>query len=158
MSAAWVLAVSLGVAAVGGPAGLSRLASLDSHQKAIAPHAARGQAGVLTLAAGDCFDSPAAIPATVAVISCTRPHSAQVFARFRLAGSNLHYPGQARVQRLAQQGCRARERNLGQGLAPDDVTVRVLFPLAGPWLTGQRTVSCVILSPRQALIASLIGP
>jgi hypothetical protein len=162
MSGAWVLVTGLAVAAAGGPAGVASLAHAAAGPAREHP-AAGARLDVLTLPAGDCFDSPPGpVPATVAVLPCARPHSAQVFARFRLAGPDLRYPGQAAVERLARRGCGARDGDIGgqgggQGLVPAGLTVRLLFPLAGPWLTGQRAVSCVIVSPRHALTRSLVG-
>ena len=61
---------------------------------------------VFSLRAGQCLDSGASGVSGVHVVSCGRPHDAEVFATFRVAGHR--YPGAAALQQSAREGCGSR--------------------------------------------------
>jgi Domain of unknown function (DUF4190)/Septum formation len=118
-----------------------------------------GSISVFSLASGDCFDNP---PGTTSVqnvtaISCTSPHSAQVFAEFNLTGSNFSYPGQSKVESLAQDGCNARLNALDKSELTNSMTIHFLFPQEDAWISGQRTVNCLIVNPTPTLTKSLLA-
>jgi hypothetical protein len=117
--------------------------------------------GVFSLGIGDCFENPAGAHSviSVAVVPCTKPHNAQVYAQFDLHGSDFSYPGSGRMRQLASTGCTARiATNLDKLKMADSMSVRLLFPLLGSWLIGHRTVTCIIVSPAADLRTSLLRP
>ncbi len=119
-----------------------------------------GRLNVFSLTVGDCFDNPAGAQTvnTVTAIPCNKPHNAQIFAKFKLTGSDLSYPGSATVTRLATNGCNARIGSVDKSMTTSAMTIRLLFPEESAWITGQRTVSCMILNPTANLTSSLLNP
>jgi hypothetical protein len=102
-----------------------------------------GNLSVFSLSVGDCFNSPADTQDVTSVTAkpCNQPHSAQIYAKFNLTGSNFSYPGTARVTRLAAGGCTARTGSIDRSKATNAMTVRFLSPDQNAWLGGQRTVA-----------------
>ena len=96
--------------------------------------------------------------ASVTAEPCNQPHSAQIYAKFNLAGSNFSYPGTATVTRLAASGCTARTGSIDRSKTTNAMTVRFLFPDQDAWLGGQRTVACMIVNPTANLTYSLVNP
>jgi hypothetical protein len=119
-----------------------------------------GNLSVFSLAVGDWFNSPVATQdvASVTAEPCNQPHSAQIYAKFNLAGSNFSYPGTATVTRLAVNGCTARTGSIDRSKTTNAMTVHFLFPDQDAWLGGQRTVACMMVNPTANLTYSLVNP
>jgi hypothetical protein len=106
------------------------------------------QAAVFSLRVGDCIDL---VPAgsEVHVVSCTKPHDAEVFGTFRLSGP---WPGDTVVRQRAGTGCATRlSRYLNPQLADSNLTQSYVFPGQQAWVSGQRTVVCEVRSTRGQL-------
>jgi Domain of unknown function (DUF4190)/Septum formation len=152
LSGLWIVAiVAIVVAAGANVATRSSSSGQITHQ---------GQLGAFSLVTGDCFDNPvgARSLSRVTAIPCTQPHNAQVFAKFKLSGSSLSYPGTAQVERLATSGCNSRISSIDKSKANNAMTIRFLVPLEGSWIVGQRSVSCLIVNPATDLKSSLLKP
>lgn len=92
----------------------------------------------------------------VHVVGCSRPHDAEVFGTFRLAGRS--YPGTAALRRAAGNGCASRLGGyLNPQLASSSLTESYLYPDAGAWAVGERTVVCTIRSTAGPLTGSVRG-
>jgi Domain of unknown function (DUF4190)/Septum formation len=117
-----------------------------------------GKLSVFSLAVGDCFDNPTTAQdvATVTAEPCNQPHSAQVYAKFNLAGSNFSYPGTATVTQLASTGCTARTGSIDRSKATNAMTVHFLFPDQTAWLGGRRAVTCMVVDPAGDVTYSLL--
>jgi len=150
VSGIWILVVALGVA------GAIHSASSD-HSPGGSPSAA--SVSVFSLTAGECFDNPmgASTVTEVSVMPCSQPHNAQIYATFTLHGSsNFDYPGLGTVRQLATNGCNARiNADLDKPKLTNLMSIRFIFPILGSWLTGHRTVACMIVNPTADLRTSL---
>ena len=106
-----------------------------------------GNLNVFALAVGDCFNNPATAQdvATVTAEPCNQPHSAQIYAKFNLTGSNFSYPGTVTVTQLASTGCTARTANVDRSKVTNAMTVHFFFPDQTAWLNGRRTVACMVV-------------
>jgi hypothetical protein len=106
-----------------------------------------GSLSVFSLSVGDCFDNPASQQdiSSVTAVPCSQPHDAQVFAKFGLSGSNAFYP--ANLTQVASNGCNAQENHLNEALVTDSMAIRFIYPVQHAWELGQRTVSCLIVTP-----------
>jgi Domain of unknown function (DUF4190)/Septum formation len=106
-----------------------------------------GNLGVFSLAVGDCFNNPVTTHdvATVTAEPCNQSHSAQIYAKFNLTGSNFSYPGTATVSQLASTGCTARTANVDRSKVTNAMTVHFFFPDQTAWLNGRRTVACMVV-------------
>jgi hypothetical protein len=132
-------------AAIGGAVFLTR-----HHQPAGPPALPR----VFSLSTGQCMDSGQNGISSVTVLSCSRPHDAEVFGTFSLAGHR--YPGAAAVQRQADQGCAARLSGyLNPELSLSSLTESYIYPDAGAWAAGERTVVCTVRSAAGQLTGSV---
>jgi Domain of unknown function (DUF4190)/Septum formation len=120
----------------------------------------RGNLSVLSLAVGDCFNNPVGATSVVSVtaIPCNQAHNAQIYAEFKLAGSDQSYPGTAVLTRLATSGCNARTGSIDRSEVTNSMTLRFLFPEADSWLNGNRAVACMITNPTANLTSSLLNP
>ena len=110
-------------------------------------------AAVFALRAGDCINSsPNGL--SVTILSCATPHEAEVFATFRLTGSD--WPGNAAVQQQAANGCANRiagyvnPQLLNAGLAQEYV-----YPDQEAWKAGVRTVVCEVSAASGPLSGSV---
>ena len=106
------------------------------------------QAAVFSLRVGDCIDL---VPAgsEVHVVSCTKPHDAEVFGTFQLTGA---WPGAAAVRQRAGAGCATRLTSyLNPQLADSNLTQSYVFPGQQAWASGQRTVVCEVRSTKGQL-------
>jgi putative regulator of septum formation len=138
-----VLLVILVLVAVG--AGVAALLTHGFHSKTTVKYR---QAAVFSLRVGDCIDL---VPAgsEVHVVSCTKPHDAEVFGTFRLAGP---WPGAKAVRQRAGAGCATRLNNyLNPQLASLNLTQSYVFPGQQAWASGQRTVVCEVRSTKGQL-------
>jgi Septum formation len=151
LSALWLVGI-IAVAVVGNSGQASRSASNGSITHA-------GKLNVFSLAVGDCFDNPAGASTvgTVTAVPCNQAHNAQVFAKFKLSGSDSNYPGNAAVTRLATDGCNSRTGDVDRSMTTNSMTIRLIFPEATAWLAGQRTVDCMIVNPAPTLTSSLLN-
>lgn len=151
-----VAAVTLAMAACTDDGG-----GTDAPSTAAAPAVAAGPPrtvveGDLALDAvvrGDCLQgivvgAAQAIEVTQAsLVSCARPHELEVFATYPLRVADLEadageYPGRARIQRAAEEGCNDRfEESFGEA---DDVGLLAFWPTQVSWGVGDRDVACVI--------------
>jgi Domain of unknown function (DUF4190)/Septum formation len=106
-----------------------------------------GKLNVFSLAVGDCFDNPASQQdiASVTAVPCTEPHDAQVFASFDLPGTDTNYPGN--LTQLASNGCNAQQDHLNQALVTDSMSIRFIYPVQHAWQSGERTVTCLVVTP-----------
>lgn len=117
--------------------------------------------GLFSLRVGDCFDIPPGqqdISGTITLITCTNSHNAQVFAIFTPTGLGSGYPGDKKFTSVATQGCDARTTDLDQAKLTSDMLQFSGYPTLVQWDLGNRKVTCVIQSPKQALTASLLSP
>jgi hypothetical protein len=97
-----------------------------------------------SLRAGDCVSSLPPGDAdvlNVQVVPCTAPHRAQVYATFALPDGP--YPGEARVEQLAADGCEGRQPDLAP-TAPDDTDLSYTFPTRSSWPLDGHTVVCFV--------------
>lgn len=153
-----VLVIVIGFpASSGGTAGSS--APLGSASSGGSSHAV----DPFTLTTGDCFDNPTPTAGqtqtvtSVVQTSCTAPHNAQIFATFTVSGSPQSYPGDAKMHSLASSGCTSRvQPSLNGSKLTDSMSIRFLYPLHPAWLSGHRTISCIVYNPAPTLTSSLL--
>lgn len=151
MSGFWVVVLVVAiVAANAGKATRSATTGVITH---------RGHMNAFSLRVGDCFDNPAGAHTvnSVTAIPCDQPHNAQIYAKFRLTGSDLSYPGPAVVSQRALSGCNARIGSVDKAMTTSAMTVRILLPEKTSWTAGQRTVNCMIVNPTATLTTSLLN-
>jgi hypothetical protein len=119
----------------------------------------RGHMNAFSLRVGDCFDNPTGAHTVnvVTAIPCDQPHNAQIYAKFKLSGSDLSYPGAAVVARRARSGCNARIGSVDKAITTDAMTMRILLPEETSWTAGHRTVSCMVVNPTATLTTSLLN-
>jgi hypothetical protein len=109
---------------------------------------------VFSLRAGQCLDSGANGISGVHVLGCAQAHDAEVFATFRVTGSR--YPGAAALQQRARQGCVSRLSGyLNPQLAATSLAQSFVYPDAGAWSAGERTVVCTVRSTSGPLVGSV---
>ncbi len=146
----------------GPPAKQGASAGTPSSSPAASPGSGSGQqtTNVFSLRTGECFQNPPASQTVlgityVTVVPCTTRHNAQVFVEFSVAGSS--YPGSAPLKRQADLGCHARiSKNVQRSKITATMTLRYLYPLAGSWATGHRTITCLIVDAKPDLKSSLL--
>lgn len=155
-SGVWLIIVILGII---GAASNSNSPSISASAPPSGATHTHGSISVFSLANGDCFNNPPGTTSieNVSAIPCTQPHSAQVFAEFSLTGSDFSYPGQSKVEKLAQDGCNARLSALDKPKLNNNMTIHFLFPQEDAWIDGQRTVNCLIVNPTPTLTSSLLA-
>jgi hypothetical protein len=119
----------------------------------------RGHMNAFSLRVGDCFDNPTGAHTvnTVTAIPCDQPHNAQIYAKFKLTGSDLSYPGAAVVALRARSGCNARIGSVDKAITTGAMTMRILLPEETSWIAGHRTVSCMVVNPTPTLTTSLLN-
>jgi len=110
-------------------------------------------AAAFGLRPGQCLNSgPNALDVTV--LSCARPHDAEVFATFRLPDTD--WPGTPAVQADASDGCASRFGSyLNPDLATIDLTQEFIYPNRAAWLAGERTVVCEVSATSGQLTGSV---
>jgi hypothetical protein len=109
---------------------------------------------VFSLRAGECLNSGPNGISGLHVLSCSQAHGAEVFATFRVAGS--HYPGATAVQQQARQGCASRLSGyLNPQLSAASLAQSFVYPDAGAWSAGERTVVCTVHSTSGPLVGSV---
>ncbi len=109
---------------------------------------------VFSLRAGQCLDSGTNGISGVHVLSCAQAHDAEVFATFRVAGSR--YPGAAALQQRAREGCGSRLTGyLNPELPASSLAQSFVYPGAGAWSAGERTVVCTVRGTSGPLVGSV---
>jgi hypothetical protein len=151
LSGLWITLIALAVM------GANTSTATRSSTTGIITHS--GRINVFSLKIGDCFDNPAGAKTvhSVTAIPCDQPHNAQIYAKFKLSGSDLSYPGAAGVARMARSGCNARTGSVNKSMTTSAMSIRIFLPAELAWITGQRTVSCMIVNPKADLTSSLLN-
>jgi hypothetical protein len=110
-------------------------------------------AAVFGLRPGQCVNAgPNSLSFTL--VSCARPHDAEVFARFSLPAAA--WPGSAAVQQEAGDGCASRlDGYLNPQLASIGLTQEYVYPNRAAWEASQRTVVCEVSSGNGRLTGSV---
>ena len=109
---------------------------------------------VFSLRPGECLNSGSNGISGLQVLSCSQAHGAEVFATFRVAGS--HYPGAMALQQQAREGCASRLSGyLNPQLAAASLAQSFVYPDAGAWSAGERTVVCTVRSTSGPLVGSV---
>jgi hypothetical protein len=99
-------------------------------------------AAVFRLRPGECVDS-GSNALKVTVLSCARPHDAEVFAVFSLPATA--WAGSSAVQAQAGDGCANRfDSYIDPQLAAADLTQEYVYPNQAAWKAGERTVVCEV--------------
>jgi hypothetical protein len=151
MSPLAVLGIIFGVIAlVGVAAGVVAMVTHGFHRKTVVTYR---PAAVFGLRPGDCVNSGASGLAFT-LLSCAKPHEAEVFATFALTGSS--WPGDATARQDAGNGCADR---LAGYLKPQLVNAgfaqEFVYPDQSAWQAGERTVICEVSSPSGPLTGSV---
>jgi hypothetical protein len=117
-----------------------------------------GSISVFSLKFGTCFDNPnASSVTTVTSVPCDQAHNAQVFGQFHVKGSA--YPGDSSVKQDALSDCNGSAAgNLDRSKINNAMTIKFIYPLEGSWDLGQRTISCLLVSPTSNLKSSVLSP
>jgi hypothetical protein len=109
---------------------------------------------VFSLRPGECLNSGSNGITGLQVLSCSQAHDAEVFATFQVAGS--HYPGAAALQQQAREGCASRLSGyLNPQLSAASLAQSFVYPDAGAWSAGERTVVCTVRSTSGPLVGSV---
>lgn len=91
---------------------------------------------------GQCVNS-GSDALNVTVLSCARPHDAEVFAAFSLPATA--WPGTSAVQADASNGCAIRfDGYIDPQLAGASLTQEYIYPDQAAWQAGERTVVCEV--------------
>ena len=99
---------------------------------------------------GDCLNDPGGLADSlgeVAVVPCTQPHQTEVFAVFEFeAEPDAPYPGEQRLTRAAERGCRGKRFAEYVGVAKDASSLLVLqaTPAEDTWAQGDREIVCLL--------------
>jgi hypothetical protein len=110
-------------------------------------------AAVFRLRPGQCVDS-GSNALKVTVLSCARPHNAEVFAAFSLPAEA--WPGSSAVQVEAGDGCASRfDSYIDPQLAAADLTQEWVYPNQAAWKAGERTVVCEVSAVNGQLTGSV---
>ena len=154
MSPLAVVGVVFGVMALVAVAvGVLAVVTHGFHRKTVVTYR---PAAVFALQPGECLD-PGASGLSFTLLACSKPHDAEVFARFALAGSS--WPGSTAVQQEAGNGCADRLGGyLNPQLASAGLTQEYVYPNQSSWQAGERTVVCEVRSPTGPLTGSVRNP
>jgi hypothetical protein len=140
--------VLAGLWAIGGAAAATAL--LTHHAK---PRPA-ALPQIFQLHAGQCLNSAPNEISGVHVVHCAKPHDGEVFGTFQVAGAG--YPGAAGLQRQASIRCvRLLGRYLNPQLSLSSLTESYVYPDAGAWAAGERTVVCTVRSTAGQITGSV---
>jgi len=108
---------------------------------------------VFGLRPGQCIDTGSSA-LKVTVLSCARPHDAEVFAVYSLPATA--WPGASTVEADASDGCASRLGGyIDPQLAAASLTQEFVYPDKGAWQAGERTVVCEVSSDNGQLTGSL---
>jgi hypothetical protein len=110
-------------------------------------------AAVFGLRPGQCVNS-GADALKVTVLSCARPHDAEVFAAFSLP--DTAWPGTSAVRVDASDGCANRfDSYIDPQLATASLTQEYVYPNQAAWQAGERTVVCEVSAVNGQLTGSV---
>jgi Septum formation len=110
-------------------------------------------AAVFGLRPGQCVDS-GSNALKVTVVSCARPHDAEVFASFTLPAAP--WPGASAVRVDAGDGCASRlDSYIDPQLATASLTQEYVYPNQAAWQAGERTVVCEVSAVSGRLTGSV---
>jgi hypothetical protein len=117
---------------------------LDGFREAL-----RDEGGVFTLVPGECFEAPPAGDELVTVprVGCREPHDYEVFATVdHPALPGAAFPGEEDVLAFAYEVCEgsAFRDYVGRSARRSRYAVDVVYPDAGSWRLGERTIVCVL--------------
>ena len=108
---------------------------------------------VFGLRPGQCIDTGSSA-LKVTVLSCARPHDAEVFAVYSLPATA--WPGASTVEADASDGCASLLSGyIDPQLAAASLTQEFVYPDKGAWQAGERTVVCEVSSDNGQLTGSL---
>ena len=111
---------------------------------------------VFGLRPGQCVDTGSSA-LKVTVLSCARPHDAEVFAVYSLPATA--WPGASTVEADAGDGCASRLGGyIDPQLAGASLTQEFVYPDKGAWQAGERTVVCEVSSDNGQLTGSVRAP
>ncbi|HUY47026.1 MAG TPA: septum formation family protein [Streptosporangiaceae bacterium] len=137
----WIVAAAMAVAAI--------IAQRPAARPVALPQ-------VFSLHTGQCINSGSNGISGVHVLSCGQPHDAEVFATIRVAGQR--YPGAVTLRQEAGHGCGSRLSGyLNPQLSATTLTESYVYPDAGAWAAGERTVVCTVRSTAGKLTGSVQG-
>jgi hypothetical protein len=146
-----VIGIILGVIAlVGVAAGVLVVVTHGFRPKTVVTYR---PAAVFGLRPGQCVNIGSdALKATV--VSCARPHDAEVFAVFSLPAAP--WPGASAVQVDADNGCASRFGGyIDPQLATAGLTQEFVYPNQVAWQANQRTVVCEVSATEGRLTGSV---
>jgi len=151
MSPLAVVGVIFGVIMlVGAAVGVLAVVTHGFHRKTVVTYR---PAAVFALQPGECLDSGTS-GLTFTQLACSKPHDAEVFARFALTGSS--WPGSTAVRQEAGNGCADRlSAYLNPQLANAGLAQEYIYPDQSAWRAGERTVVCEVRSPTGPLTGSV---
>lgn len=110
-------------------------------------------AAVFGLRPGQCVNA-GSNSLSFTLVSCARPHDAEVFARFSLPAAA--WPGSAAVRQEAGDGCASMlDGYLNPQLASIGLTQEYVYPNRAAWEASQRTVVCEVSSGNGRLTGSV---
>ena len=110
-------------------------------------------AAVFGLRAGQCVNS-GSDTLKFTVLSCARPHDAEVFAAFTLSAGP--WPGSPAVRVDAGDGCASRlDSYIDPQLATASLTQQYVYPNQAAWQAGERTVVCEVSAANGRLTGSV---
>jgi hypothetical protein len=110
-------------------------------------------AAVFGLRPGQCVNS-GSDTLKVTVVSCARPHGAEVFAAFALPARP--WPGSAAVRADAGNGCASRfDSYIDPQLAAASLTQEYVYPNQAAWQADERTVVCEVSAVNGRLTGSV---
>ena len=108
---------------------------------------------VFGLRPGQCVDT-GSDALKVTVLSCARPHDAEVFAVYSLPATA--WPGASTVEADAGDGCASRlDSYIDPQLATASLTQEYVYPNRAAWQAGERTVVCEVSVTNGQLTGSL---
>jgi hypothetical protein len=94
---------------------------------------------VFGLRTGECLNASGQ---RFALVSCSVPHDAEVFATFRLTGAS--WPGTPKVRTAASAGCQSRLAGYLNPQLALSLASTYVFPGQVAWQAGTRTVICEV--------------
>jgi hypothetical protein len=110
-------------------------------------------AAVFGLRPGQCVNS-GSDALKVTVLSCARPHDAEVFAAFTLPAGP--WPGAPAVRADAGNACASRFNSyINPQLATAGLTQEYVYPNQAAWQAGERTVVCEVSAVNGRLTGSV---
>lgn len=141
------------IALVAAAVGVLAVVTHGFHRKTVVTYR---PAAVFALRPGECLDSGTS-GLSFTLLACSKPHDAEVFARFALTGSS--WPGSTAVRQEAGNGCATRLGGyLNPQLASAGLAQEYIYPDQSAWQAGERTVVCEVRSPTGPLTGSVRNP